>query len=155
MSRLLPVARCSIACLLLCAAGIQAGGESRPQSPSTPPGIVFQVGGVGGIGLMGLTTRWSLPRAGLPHEIREFTWTHGKGHVLLDLQDTRHCMAKAQELAEEIRKVKADQPDRPVYVLAHSGGGVVTAAELLPGTTIERIVLLSAAVSNYDLRAGD
>ncbi len=155
MPRPLPIAQSSIACLLLCAAGLQASGDLRPESSNIPPGIVFQVGGVGGVGLMGLTTRWALPRAGLPHEIREFTWTHGKGHILLDLQDTRHCMAKAQELAELIRKAKEERPDRPVYLLAHSGGCAISlaAAELLPERSIERIILLAAAVSpNYDLR---
>jgi pimeloyl-ACP methyl ester carboxylesterase len=150
----MPSARFAIASLALALASIQAQAESLP-SPATEPGVVFQVGGVGGIGLMSFTTRWALPRAGLPHEIREFPWTHGKGHALLDLQDTRHCLAKAQELADEIRKIKEECPTKPVYVLAHSGGAglALAAAELLPERSIDRIVLLAAAVApTYDLR---
>ena len=104
---------------------------------------------------MTVTTHWALPRAGLPHEIRDFTWTHGKGHILLDLQDTQHCLLKAHELADQIRKIKETRPGCPVYVLAHSGGcGLsLAAAEMLPERSIERIILLSAAVSpSYDLR---
>jgi pimeloyl-ACP methyl ester carboxylesterase len=104
---------------------------------------------------MSASTHYALPKAGLPHEIRDFVWQHGKGHMFLDLQDTRHCLMKAQELADQIRKIKEEQPGRPVYVMAHSGGCALSlaAAELLPERTIERIVLLSAAVSpRYDLR---
>jgi hypothetical protein len=155
MQRMLALTRCIGGCVMLLATGLLARAESSPESLTVSPGVVFQVGGVGGLGLMGITTHWALPHAGLPHEIRDFIWTHGKGHFFLDLQDTRHCLAKAQELADQIRKVKEQQPDRPVYVLAHSGGCALSlaAAELLPEHTIERIVLLSAAVSpNYDLR---
>jgi hypothetical protein len=143
-----------LGCLALAAAEsplARAGEDARP----VVPGVVFQVGGVGGIGLMSVSSRYALPRAGLPHEIREFVWTHGKGHMFLDLQDTRHCLAKAQELADQIRRIKETQPGRPVYVMAHSGGCALSlaAAEMLPERSIERIVLLSAAVApTYDLR---
>jgi pimeloyl-ACP methyl ester carboxylesterase len=154
MTRKLPIARFTFACLALSVAALQSRAEPLPE-PTTEPGVVFQIGGVGGIGLMSITTRWALPRAGLPHEIREFPWTHGKGHVLLDLQDTRHCLAKAQELADQIRKVKEESPAKPVYLLAHSGGTALAlvAAEQLPAGSIDRIILLAAAVSPaYDLR---
>lgn len=154
MSRKLPRIRYALVCLAVTAVAAPIHAEAIPE-PTTVPGVVFRVGGVGGIGFMGFTTHWALPRAGLPHEIRDFTWTHGKGHMFLDLQDTRHCLVKAHELAVEIRKIKAENPDKPVYVLAHSGGSALAlaAAEVLPERSIERIVLLSAAVSPaYDLR---
>jgi hypothetical protein len=96
-----------------------------------------------------------LPRAGVPHEIREFSWTHGKGRLLRDLQDTQHCLRKADELAEEVRKIKAQDRDRPVYLVGKSGGTgiILAAAEQLPPQTLERIILLSPAVApGYDLR---
>jgi pimeloyl-ACP methyl ester carboxylesterase len=120
------------------------------------PGVVFLVPGVGGIDFITpLNAQITLPRAGVPHEIRVFEWTYGTGRLLRDLQDTRRLMAKADELAEAVRQVKANDPSRPVYLVGHSGGGglVLAAAERLPPGTLERIVLLSAAVSpGYDLR---
>ena len=111
------------------------------------PGVVFVIGGVGGIDALPVTARWALPRAEVGHEQCEFGWTHGVGHVFADLRDICHLLAKATELADAVRAVKAQDPDRPVYFLAHSGGcGVaLAAAEFLPPRTLERIVLLSAA----------
>jgi pimeloyl-ACP methyl ester carboxylesterase len=96
-----------------------------------------------------------MPRAGVRHEVRDFVWTHGWGQFLRDLQDQPHMLRKAEALAEEIKKVKKDDPARPVYLVGKSGGAglVLAAAEQLPGGSVERIILLSAAVSpNYDLR---
>ena len=79
----------------------------------------------------------------------------GWGQMFRDLQDTRHVLNKAEELAGEIRRIKAIDPDRPVYLVGKSGGtGLALAtAELLPPQTLERVILLSAAVSpTYDLR---
>jgi pimeloyl-ACP methyl ester carboxylesterase len=117
--------------------------------------VVFILGGVGGTDFIGCAAQWALPKAGVPHEVRDFLWTHGKGRLFQDLQDTRHLMAKADELAAEVMKIKRSDPDRPVYLVGHSGGGglALAAAERLPADTLERVILLSAAVSpSYDLR---
>src|SRR5207244_94004 len=74
--------------------------------------------------------------------------------VLRDLQDARRLREKAGELAGLVLEYRAAHPDRPVYLLGHSGGAGVAlaAAEMLPPGSLERIVLLSAAVSPcYDL----
>jgi hypothetical protein len=126
----------------------QSASESRP-------GVVIVVCGIGGIDFVALSSQWALPRAGVRHEIREFSWTHGKGRLLRDLQDTQHCLRKGDELAEEVRKIKAQDPDRPVYLVGKSGGTgiILAAAEQLPPQTLERIILLSPAVApSYDLR---
>jgi pimeloyl-ACP methyl ester carboxylesterase len=96
-----------------------------------------------------------LPQVGVQHEVRDFIWTHGWGQMFKDLQDTSHILRRADELAAEVRRVKADDPDRPVYLVGKSGGAglVLAAAEQLPPATLERIILLSPAVSpSYDLR---
>jgi hypothetical protein len=120
------------------------------------PGVVYVIGGVGGaISPLYVSAHWALPRAGVEHELRDFSWTHGTGRILCDLQDLCHLMAKAGELADAVREVKQHDPTTPVYFLAHSGGcGVaLAAAGMLPPATVERIVLLSAAVSpTLDLR---
>ncbi len=95
-----------------------------------------------------------LPMAGVSHEIRDFYWSHGVGQILKDLQDTRHLKQKAEELAELILSEKSRDQDKPIYILANSGGTglALTTAELLPPQTLERIILLAAAVSpEYDL----
>ncbi len=119
------------------------------------PGVVFLVGGVGGIDLMGPAARWAFRCVGVPHDMVPFVWTTGAGRLLRDLQDTRNLTARADELAALICRLKSEDPTRPVYVVGHSGGtGLALAAvERLPGATVERVVLLSAAVSpGYDLR---
>jgi hypothetical protein len=123
--------------------------------PNSKRGVVLVVCGIGGIDFVALSSQWALPRAGVRHEIREFPWSHGKGRLLRDLQDTQHCLRKANELAAEVRKIKAQDPERPVYLVGKSGGTglVLAAAEQLPPETLERIILLSPALSpNYDLR---
>jgi len=120
-----------------------------------PHGVVFLIDGVGGFETMSTAARVAFPLAGVHHELREFNWSHGWGHILRDLQDSPHLLRKAYELAELIHKQKDAEPQRAIYVVARSGGAAIalTAFEELPPATVERVVLLSAAVSpNYDLR---
>src|SRR5262245_31136749 len=130
-------------------------GRDTPKSGDTVrPGIVIVIGGVGGWDVLPHTAKFAIPRAGLPHEVRDYVWTHGVGQVLKDLQDFRHLEDKAEELAVEILELHSRDPGRPIYLLAKSGGTglALRAAELLPPDTLERIILLAAAVSpGYDL----
>lgn len=146
------------ACLSLAAlTGLVFGLQQTPNDAesSSERGVVFVVGGVGGWDILGPASQWELPRVGIHHEIRDFVWTHGFGQPFKDLQDQDHLLRKAEMLAEEIRKVKKRDPQCPVYLIGKSGGAglVLAAAERLQPDTLERIILLSAAVSpNYDLR---
>jgi hypothetical protein len=129
--------------------------EAQEASRTAQPGIVLVIGGVGGLDILGASACAALPRAGVRHDVREFVWTHGWGHFLRDLQDSQHLQRKAEELANRLRRLKADNPDRPLFLLAKSGGTglALRAAEMLPANTLERMILLSAAVSpGYDLR---
>ncbi len=119
------------------------------------PGVVFVVGGIGGVDPLQTWAPVALPLAGVPHEVRVFEWTHGKLRMLRDLQDTRYLEEKAAELADQVRAVKAEDPSRPVFLMGHSAGAalVLETAAQLPAASVERIILLSAAVSpTYDLR---
>src|SRR5947209_185274 len=120
-----------------------------PADGQPKPGVVFVVCGIGGIDFVAVSSQWALPRAGVLHEVREFRWTHGKGRLLRDLQDTQHCLRKADELAAEVHRIKTQDPERRVYLVGKSGGTglVLAAAEQLPPQSLERIILLSAAVS--------
>lgn len=136
--------------------GIFAGDLGATKRPAPRrDGVVFVVGGVGGFDFLGAAAQRALPRAGVKHEIRDFIWTHGRGQLFRDLQDVRYLLRKADQLADEVMHVKAEDPGRPVYLVGKSGGAglVLAAAERLPPGTVERIILLSAAVSpRYDLR---
>jgi len=132
------------------------GGPAHAQQPEPArAGVIVVVGGVGGWDPLPRSAELVFPWAGVRHKVYDFVWTHGWGQLFRDLQDTPHVMRKACELASEIVAFKETHPDRPVYLLAKSGGAglVLLAAEQLPPNTLERIVLLSAAVSpGYDLR---
>ena len=62
---------------------------------------------------------------------------------------------KAAELAGQVLAVKQADPSRPVFLIGHSAGAalVLEAAADLPPGTLDRLIVLSAAVSpQYDLR---
>lgn len=129
------------------------------QLPAAPPpekcGVVYVVGGVGGLENLKLAMQVALRMDGLRYEIINFDWTHGKGKILKDLQDSRHYTQKIDELTNELQRAHRADPDRPIFVIARSGGAglALAATERLPAATLERIILLSAAVSpQYDLR---
>ena len=128
---------------------------SLPSGEPQRTGVVFVVGGIGGSDLLQRTAPGTLPRAGVRHEVRVFPWTHGKGRLLLDLQDIHHLLAQGDRLADEVLSLKTAGPERPVYLVGHSAGAavVLAAAARLPPATLEGIVLLSAGVSpTFDLR---
>jgi pimeloyl-ACP methyl ester carboxylesterase len=119
-----------------------------------PKPVVFLVGGIGRMILLGPSARFALPRAGVDYELRDYPWQHEKGGQLRDLQDESYLLQKSVDLANEIRTLRSSQPNRPVYLIGHSAGCavVVHAAEVLPAQSVERIIMLSPALSpTYDL----
>jgi pimeloyl-ACP methyl ester carboxylesterase len=134
-----------------------SGGVASSAEPASDsrPGVVFVVGGVGGVDPLQTWAQVALPLAGVTHEIRIFEWTHGKLRYLRDLQDTRYLKEKAAELAAQVLTVKRDEPQRPIFLVGHSAGAalVLEAAADLPPCTLDRLIVLSPAVSpGYDLR---
>jgi hypothetical protein len=149
-------ARLTVASLLLaCVSSTAVAQETLPRRLQGRGGVVYMVGGIGGFDTMGNTARTMLPAAGIHHELREFIWTHGKGSYLKDLRDTHNVARKADELAAQIKEQYAREPQRPIFLVAKSGGtglALLAAEQLAPGT-LERMILISAAVNpEYDLR---
>jgi pimeloyl-ACP methyl ester carboxylesterase len=143
--------------LLLIVAFVLSSQVAWPAEPAcgAKPGVVFVVGGVGGVDPLQSWAQVALPLAGVPHEVRVFEWTHSKFRYLRDLQDTRYLKEKAGELAAQVMAVKAEDASRPVFLMGHSAGAalVLEAAGDLPPGALDRIIVLSAAVSpGYDLR---
>lgn len=140
--------------LLLLAFGLLTVPSLTAREP-VPAGTVFVVGGVGGLDPLQVNAPLVLPCMGVPHRVEVFSWTHGKLRPLRDLQDVRHLLQQADRLAEAVREEQARHPDRPIYLIGHSAGAalILAAAEKLPPASIERMILLAAAVSpTYDLR---
>src|SRR5262245_26053712 len=141
--------------MVACVANLAVPGAAATEPEPPKAGVVFVVGGIGGLDSVGRASVHVFPQMGLPHDVRDFVWQHGKCHFLKDLQDTAYLVEKAAELAAEVRRVKAADPERPVYLIGKSAGAgiVLFAAEQLPPATLERMILLSAAVSaTFDLR---
>jgi hypothetical protein len=134
-----------------------ARAQGRPAAAPTQvtPGLVITVEGIGGIDKLHSTVTSACRKAALPHEVQRYIWTHGTGKYFRDLQDTQHLLRKAQELATSVREQHEKEPNRPIYIVAKSGGTGLTlfALEAMPPNTVERVILLAAAVSpKYDLR---
>jgi len=118
-------------------------------------GIIYLIEGVGGFGLAPKVMEGALRGAGVPHELRHFHWSHGFGRWHADLTDAENFRRKASKLADSIMDFRTGNTGRPVFVVAKSGGTAValSATEQLPADSIERVVLLSPAVSPvYHLR---
>ena len=149
--------RCALLLVLVIALvrSSAAGAQTPSDGPPAAPGTVFMVGGVGGWDPLATSAQMVCPIVGVPHRLHDFYWGHGVGRFFRDLMDTPHLVRKAEELAALILETKQAAPDRPIYLVAKSGGTglALLAAEQLPPNTLERILLISAAVRpSYDLR---
>jgi pimeloyl-ACP methyl ester carboxylesterase len=149
--------QCRSLCLALIVFVMADAGLLRAESPclGEQSPVVIVCGGVGGLENLEIYLKWAVQHTGVPCDVRGFDWTHGKGHIFKDLQDTQNHAQKTAELAEEVRRVCLTEPGRPIILIGRSGGSVLAlgVAEMLPPQTLERIILLSAAVSpGYDLK---
>jgi hypothetical protein len=153
--------RQTVSMLVVCSflVGVAGAAPARAQRGSdraaVRPGIVVTVEGIGGLDMLGPHATASLRKVGLPHEVRNFRWSHGTGRFLTDLQDTRHLVKKADELAQHLIALREEAPRRPLFVVAKSAGTAVAlfALSQVPPGTVDRTILISAAVSPvFDLR---
>jgi pimeloyl-ACP methyl ester carboxylesterase len=119
-----------------------------------PRGLVFVIGGVGGLDLCGFGLRRAVKAARLPYAVEGVIWSHGFGRWYSDLSDVAHLDRQAERVAASIRGFLAEHPGRPVFVVGKSGGAgiAVKALERLDPDSVERAVLLAPALSpGYDL----
>lgn len=123
--------------------------------PCARRGILFAVDGAGGFEISSQTIRQTAVEDHLPLEVHSVHWTHGYWRVLADQIHMSHMEREGRKLAELVLRCRQKAPEAPIFLIGHSAGcGVVlSAAENLPPSTLERIVLLSPAVSSkHDLR---
>ncbi|MCH7526922.1 MAG: hypothetical protein IID39_05755, partial [Planctomycetes bacterium] len=83
-------------------------------------------------------------------EIFDWSTTAGPFAWYVHLTDIRRNRVEASRLARRILRVQREFPDRPIFLVAHSGGAgiALSAVEMLPETTgVDGVILLAAAVS--------
>jgi predicted esterase len=141
---------------LLSGVGLSAHEPSLAAVPARIcRGIVFMVNGAGGFQASSRSVSQAIAETQLPLEVRCFRWTHGFCRVASDQMHTAHLQRSGHTLAEQILICRHESPEAAIFLIGHSAGcGVVlTAAETLPPSTLERIILLAPAVSaQHDLR---
>jgi pimeloyl-ACP methyl ester carboxylesterase len=95
----------------------------------------------------------ALEGARLPLAVQEVYW--GSSNFVTDTSAQRNYRDKGLQLARRIRAVHASSPGQKIYLVGYSEGAAVilAAAEALPPGSVERIVLITPAMSwKYDLR---
>ena len=120
-------------------------------------GLVIILPGIDGPGLNSAGVTDGLTKGGVEMGIMTHAWgwpIPGIG-MILNQTDVIGNRAAGQRVAQMIVDYKKGHPDRPVYVIGHSGGGgvAVFAAESMPaGQNVDGLILLSASISaGYDL----
>src|SRR5262249_47033418 len=108
--------RAALALVLGCCAATLPAQEPAAAT-GDKPALVVIVGGVGGLENLAGFTKWAVKNAGVNCEVLPFDWTHGKGHILKDLQDTRNHAKKTAELAEKLNRLHEADPDRPIFLI--------------------------------------
>jgi pimeloyl-ACP methyl ester carboxylesterase len=118
-------------------------------------GLVFILDGAGNFGVATDSFIQVVKDTHTPVCVRPYVWSHGYGRVLADQMGQENIRIQGKHLAELVLLHKHEQPEIPIYLVAHSAGAavVLVAADVLPPDAVERVILLSPAVSsNRDLR---
>jgi pimeloyl-ACP methyl ester carboxylesterase len=138
------------------------GLQVRADEPvtSAPCGVrarnlIVVADGAGGFRAASNSLRETAVADSLPLEIETFPWTHGHWRILADQIDKSHARREGSKLAGHVASLAQTEPGTSVSLVGHSAGCavVLAAAETLPASSVERIVLLSPSVSSeHDLR---
>ncbi len=87
--------------------------------------------------------------------IRAINWTRTDATGMQDYSSRNAHLMGAAMMAYDANKLRQAYPNSPIYLMGYGAGSCValSAAEQLPPASVERIVLLSPAVSShYDVR---
>jgi pimeloyl-ACP methyl ester carboxylesterase len=118
-------------------------------------GLVVILPGIEGEGFLNHNIAYGLNDARVPGAIEVFDWTRGRLFMFHNLINRRRNLEQADLLVRRIRDYRANCPDRPVHLVAHSGGtGIVAMAleHLRENEAIAAAIFLGSALSpTYDL----
>ncbi len=145
--------------LLLAATGcrvtLPATLEPRPIPYLPSPCIVYVTDGAGNFQMASKALKMVARADDYPMEVRTFEWSHGRGRIVADQVCYQYARRQGLRLADELQACRAEHPDTPIHVVAHSAGAtsVLAALEAIPDGVVDRVVLLAPSVSStYDLR---
>lgn len=140
-----------------------AFGQTKKEQPKAPPRpsfkhldgqtLVFVVDGVGGSMITSEHLREVAGDRQLGLRIHNVPWSRQKG-AYQDVVDHEAQINAAGQIACSVQAIHKDAPNARIFFVGHSAGARVAlvAAEMSPPKSIERVVLLHAAVScTYDL----
>jgi hypothetical protein len=149
----------SLVLLSGCAAQREIRNLREVPVPITPPlnteSVVFAADGAGDFRISSSHLRQVVYEDCLPIHVIPFVWSHGYAKVLADQTDQCHIRCQGQRLAQEVLAYRQEHPDLPLSLYGHSAGCnvVLAAMENLPPGVVDRVFLLSAAISTcHDLR---
>ena len=109
--------------------------------------VTFIIDGAGGSGFTPVVIRRVLE--GLPHKVVHFRWGTGYMRILSDLTNRGNMQTKSDELSVALLEYRQANPNHQVYIVAKSAGTAVALNALakLPESTVDRVILMSPAVS--------
>jgi len=97
-----------------------------------------------------------LRRAGIEQAIEIVPWGSPPLSSMQNLTDLKRNRERAGAIATKIKSLRAEYPDAPLTLVGYSGGGglaVLSLEALADGVTVDRTILVAAAISNrYDVR---
>lgn len=137
-------------------AGMLSPGCSAQKYGNRDNGLIIVLPGIDGQLFQNKAVCEALDAAGTEMAVETFNWTIP---LLLSINQSNVARNRrmAAKLAEDIATYRTDYPDRPVFLIGHSGGSAlaVWAAEALPGQQqVDGIILLASSLSpEYDLLA--
>jgi len=146
--------------LITAALAILPAGCPRVPKPTLDQqnvAMVYVLPGIEGRSVFNANIAKGLVMGGFRGAVEIYDWTTRAGPFgwLVHLAYLRRNRTKAIQLARRIAHYEHSHPDRPVFLIAHSGGADVAlmAAENLPGDlAVDGIILLAGAVSReHDL----
>jgi pimeloyl-ACP methyl ester carboxylesterase len=114
-------------------------------------GLAVVLPGIEGCGALNWSIWRGIMDAGFPGAVLLWDWTTGLWPLMLwHLRAIRRNRRQSAALARLILDYRKDHPDRPVYLIGHSGGAAVAAwalEELPEGHSVTAVAMLAAALS--------
>jgi pimeloyl-ACP methyl ester carboxylesterase len=151
MKAVLQVAALTIPTMLIAGRlGRKLAGEQRQRH-----GLILVLPGIEGESYINHTIAYGLNDAGIPDAIEIFDWTRGRILLLDNLMNSARNSRQADRLAGRVLQYQHACPDRPVHLVAHSGGAglaVLALERLDEQRPIAAAILMAPALSpRYNL----
>jgi pimeloyl-ACP methyl ester carboxylesterase len=146
--------RIIMAALLILAGSWLVGQEAKAAPPCVHPGIIFVANDAGDTTALTENLCEVLSVNQWPMRVATTRWSSFGGPAR-DYNYAALHRAHGLRMAAQVMAAQRAYPGAKIYLMGHSSGAhvVLAAAEALPPGSIDRIVLLSPAVScTYDLR---